>query len=350
MTSKLRVRYKRATYHIYNRGILKKQIFLDENAILFFLDKLEEGAEKYSVEVHAYCIMGNHFHILATTNEANISEFMHRLQTAYVVYMVKRGWVGHVFAGRFEAQVIKEKEYLLNLIKYIHLNPVRAAMVGRPEAYPWSSYRDYISPDANGSQTWLEKGLLLGQFGPDPIVASERFERFVLSGMEDATPFPREEIVARSIMGSECFVEEVRELLDGVRIPSNTSGRKLLLKARGLMEVYGEVLSHFGLKTLQIDLVDIEQDRARVREARRTFIFLAREHTIATNGEIARMLGDVFEAAVSKQYGKMRRLRKSGGLGLNNPGIIELDERLKGKVKNRDPAGGKGLAGVCEKS
>jgi putative transposase len=355
MTKAYRICRSGGTYHLHNRGIRREDIFLCEDDFQHFLDKLRDGAKKHNVEIHAYCIMSNHFHILATTLENNLSSFMHGLETAYVGHMRDRHhWVGHVFAGRFESHLIKERKYLLTLIRYIHLNPVRAAMVTLPDGYPWSSYRAFVQDDLEDSHTWLEKTMVLSQFSSDAETAVRRLERFVLSGMKKNRPFPREDIVARALMGSKATLDEVRELIEGVRLPSNIAGRKILRKARDLLEVYDAVSTYFQLESLSPDPLDVDQDRQQFLEARRAFIFLAREYTIATNREIAKMLGDVKEAAVSKQYNKLHRMHVSGDY--QDQAIKELGKRFaardpgsegkaqKQEVKIPDPAPGKGFS------
>ncbi len=323
MTRPLRIRYERATYHVYSRGNRKEFIFPDEKAIRFFLGKLDEGAERYAVEVHAYCVMGNHYHLLITTREPNISEFMHFLQSSFASYLAHRGWVGHVFAGRFDAQCVKERQYLQALTRYIHLNPVKAGLASHPGDYPWSSYRAYASPDIERLPPRLETSMLLDQFAPDPATARRRFEAFVLEGLQQGGSFPKEGIVARAVLGSQDFVDEIRALL-ACGIPRDATGKKKLRKAQGLMEVYQATLAAYGIEDLELGPIRIVEHRKAVREARKAFIFLAREHTIATNREIARMLGGIGETAVSQQYGRMKKTGVDGDLLLRG-----LDEALR---------------------
>jgi REP element-mobilizing transposase RayT len=323
MTRPLRVRYERAIYHVYSRGNRKEFIFPDEKAIRFFLGKLDAGAERYAVEVHAYCVMGNHYHLLITTCKPNISDFMHFLQSSFASYLAHRGWVGHVFAGRYDAQCVKERQYLQALTRYIHLNPVKAGLASHPEDYPWSSYRAYVSPDIERLPPRLETSMLLGQFAHDQATARRQFEAFVLEGLQQEGSFPKENVVARAILGSQDFVDEIRALLAS-DIPHDATGKKRLRKAQELLEVYQATLGAYGIEDLEVDPMHIVEHRKTVRKARRAFIFLAKEHTIATNREIARMLGDIGETAVSQHYGKMKKSEENDDLLLRG-----LDEIFK---------------------
>ncbi len=341
MSRMKREKYEGATYHAYSIGNLKRRIFQDEAAIRFFLGKLEEGSRKHGVRVHAYCVMGTHFHLLLTTPEPNISEFMHGLLSSYGSYMVKRGWPGHVFARRFDSIVVREQDYLRKLVSYIHLNPVRAGIADRPEDYPWSSWRAYIAPgvktvkvgDGYGNDAWLDTASVLRQFDSDPAAARKRLEAFVLQGLSGDHAFPGERVIARAVYGSEENAGEIRRLLSGEPVPYDSQERKRLLKAQGLEEVYELILEQYGLEGLEVETLPTVEERKRAREARKAFIYLAKKHTIATNGEIARVLGNVGATLVSSRYGKAKRLLESGdsrGEPLRRlEGLLETERRRK---------------------
>jgi|GEM_PF-700743 len=323
MTRPLRIKYKNATYHAYSRGNRKERIFLDDCSAEFFLRRLGKCAERFEVSIHAYCVLSNHFHLLLTTPEPVISEFMHDLLTSYASYLVKRGWVGHVFAGRYSSQVVKEDRYLLQLARYIHLNPVKAGLAESPDLYPWSSWHAYAS-NRGGSGSgemvsegmgWLDTDLLLSKFHQERDVAAERFVEFVLQVMNEECDFPEEKMIARAILGSEVPADEVRAMLEGGKMPRRVTGGRELVKAAGLAEALQVVLEHYGLENLSKGPFEGLVDRATLLEARRVFIYLARRHTSARNADIAGVLGDVGETLVSHEYGRMKKLMESGEAG-----------------------------------
>jgi putative transposase len=135
------------------RGDRREEIFRDDRDRSKFLGYLSEGAERYRVKVHCYVLMENHFHLVATTPEGNLSKWMHQLKTAYTVFYNRRHQiVGHLFQGRFKSTVIEAEKYLLEVSRYLHLNPVRGVMLSqgtpierreRLREYRWSSYRAY---------------------------------------------------------------------------------------------------------------------------------------------------------------------------------------------------------------
>ena len=141
MARPLRVEYPGAYYHVMNRGNAGENIFENERDKERFLRYLEKAVERFSLIIHTYCLMDNHYHLLVETREPNLSVAIQWLNVSYAAYYNKRHQrVGHLFQGRFKAILIEADEYLKELSRYIHLNPVRAKTVTTPAEYPWSSY------------------------------------------------------------------------------------------------------------------------------------------------------------------------------------------------------------------
>jgi len=133
-------------YHITARGNERKNIFKSNRDRERFLGYLGSASERYKAIIHTYSLMGNHYHILLQTPAGNLSQIMHHINGAYTNYFnVKRKRSGHLFQGRYRALLADIDEYAQELSRYIHLNPVKAGMVEKPEQYKWSSYRDYIN-------------------------------------------------------------------------------------------------------------------------------------------------------------------------------------------------------------
>lgn len=154
MARKARIQFEGALYHIFNRGIDRRDLFWDDRDFYFFLDSLALGVERFHVEIHAYCLMTNHFHLLLGTPLGNVSRFMQGVQTRYGGYFnLRHRRSGYVYQGPYGAKLVEGDEYLLALSRYIHLNAVRLkknedrpveALVDDLRAYRWSSYREYI--------------------------------------------------------------------------------------------------------------------------------------------------------------------------------------------------------------
>jgi putative transposase len=142
MARPLRIQAPGLTYHINARGNGKMAIYRDDTDRRRFLEILAQTLDDYGLDCHAYCEMTTHYHLVATTADANLSKFVRALNGTYAQWWNHRhDHVGHVFQGRFGAQVLQDDSYLLTACRYVVLNPVRAHLVDAPEKWPWSSYR-----------------------------------------------------------------------------------------------------------------------------------------------------------------------------------------------------------------
>ncbi len=184
MPRPLRILYEGAWYHIMNRGAGKKNIFFENEDYLCFLQTLEEAALRYDVEIHAYCLMSNHYHILARTPKANLPDFMRHIDGVYTQRFNKiKITDGPLFRGRYKAILVEGNSYLLQVNRYIHLNPVSAGISATPLDYPWSSYKFYIkklTPPA-----WLKIKFTLESYSTTG--SKSKYEKFVLDGIDDVT-------------------------------------------------------------------------------------------------------------------------------------------------------------------
>lgn len=135
-------------YHVYNRGNNRQDIFFEEENYIFFLRRLREHLVQPAapfVTLVAYCLMPNHFHLILQPQDDDLSHHMQLFGISYTKAINKRyDRVGALFQGQFRAKRIDRNEYLLHLSRYIHLNPVRAGLVKRPEDWAFSSYREYL--------------------------------------------------------------------------------------------------------------------------------------------------------------------------------------------------------------
>jgi len=163
-----------------NRGRARQKIFLKEEDYQNFLSTVAEAHDLWGVEVFAYCLMGNHYHICLRTPEGNLSRVMRHLDGLYTQRFNRaHRRDGALFRGRYKAVVVDGEEYLAALVRYIHLNPVEAGLVKEPQAYKWSSHRAYLRP--HKAPGWLKVGEVLKGFRD-----VREFHQFVLSGNEDA--------------------------------------------------------------------------------------------------------------------------------------------------------------------
>ena len=145
MARKPRLHYSGASYHVILRGNGGQDIFIDKKDRTRFYFLLQEGVERYRHRIHAYCLMTNHVHLAIQVGDVPLSRIIQNLSFRYTRYLNRRkNQVGHLFQGRYKALLIDADSYLLELVRYIHNNPVRAGMVKTAEEYPWSSHHAYL--------------------------------------------------------------------------------------------------------------------------------------------------------------------------------------------------------------
>ena len=163
MARSWRIEYEGAFYHLLSRGNEHKDIFIDDDDRRKFLDTVGEMAERFAIDIFAFVLMDNHYHLLARTQRANLTKAMHWLGVTYTTrFNYRHSRSGHLFQGRYKSIVVQNDAYMLQLSCYIHRNPLRGGIVKRLADYQWSSYRAY----AYGKQVpaWLSTDLILAQF------------------------------------------------------------------------------------------------------------------------------------------------------------------------------------------
>jgi len=206
----LRIEYPDAFYHITARGNERQNIFKSNRDRERFLGYLDSASERYKAIIHTYSLMDNHYHILLQTPAGNLSQIMHHINGAYTNYFnVKRKRSGHLFQGRYKALLVDIDGYAQELSRYIHLNPVKAGMVEKPEQYKWSSYRDYIN--VNKSSKWLCIDFVLSLFSIKTSIAKKQYRRFVESMIDVEYESPLKNVFASTILGGRSFINQIRE-------------------------------------------------------------------------------------------------------------------------------------------
>ncbi|NUO07721.1 MAG: transposase [Candidatus Brocadia sp.] len=206
MSRPWRIEFEGAYYHIVSRGNERRNIFRDNNDRILFLDILGKTSERFEVEVYAYVLMDNHYHLLLKTNKPNISQSMQWLGTTYTRrYNIKHKRIGHLFQGRFKSFLIENDQYLLRLSCYIHRNPLRAKIVNRLVDYPWSSYPRYAY--GKKSPEWLCTAPILSRF--DAKDKNKAYREMVQSYSREEKRL-WEDFRHGLFLGSEQFIERIK--------------------------------------------------------------------------------------------------------------------------------------------
>jgi putative transposase len=215
MGRKPRIWYEGAMYHITNRGNSRKNIFLDSSDRFVFLDKLRWLVEDHGLKIHAYCLMTNHYHLVIETDKQHIGDTMRALNTYYSKqHHIKYGTSGHLFQGRYRSVLVEKDAYLLEVSRYVHLNPVSAGLAELPEHYLWSSMRVYMGEGSQSSLVYRDN--VLGYFSQDLKVAEKNYRRFVHAKLNNPDSLEGT-VTYDDILGTDSFVSEVRERVPGTR-------------------------------------------------------------------------------------------------------------------------------------
>lgn len=188
MARPLRVEFEHALYHVHARGNERASIFRDDRDRTWLLDGLKQVVERYGWICHAFCLMGNHYHLMVETPNANLSLGMRQLNGVYAARFNRRhGRAGHLFEGRFKAWLVEKDAYALGVARYIVLNPVRAGLCTDPRQWRWSSYR--ATAGLERVPPFLSIDWLLTQFSPDRDEAHQRYRAFVDQALDAAERF-----------------------------------------------------------------------------------------------------------------------------------------------------------------
>lgn len=180
MARKPRLHVSGGLYHVILRGNARQNIFFSAEDRARFYELIEEGVSRFGYQVHAFCLMSNHLHLALQAGEQSLSAGMQNLAFRYTRHInARRKQTGHLFQGRFKAFLVDRDRYGLALVRYIHLNPVRARMVKQASAYAYSSHRAYLESEV---LPWLTTDWVLGQFGSRIYVARSRYVRFIDDG------------------------------------------------------------------------------------------------------------------------------------------------------------------------
>jgi putative transposase len=211
MARPLRLEFPGALYHLTARGNRREAIYLDEKDWQGFLEIFAEVSGRFRWRCHAYCLMTNHDHLVVETPDDDLSRGMRQPNgTDTQVFNRRHNRVGHVFQGRYKSILVDQQAYLLELARYVVLNPVRAGMVDRVETWPWSSYGTMICEEV--APEWLETDWLLAQFGEDRVQAIRAYERFVAEG--DRSGKLLQALIDQIYLGDEQFVARMNAKIE----------------------------------------------------------------------------------------------------------------------------------------
>src|SRR5882724_6162884 len=299
MAREPRIEIPGGLYHIITRGNNRRRTFRSHDDYLKFLLFLEIQKAKRPFYLYAYCLMPNHVHLLAEMQDDPISRVMQALLTAYSQYHNRKyRKVGHLFQGRYKAILCQTDRYLAELVRYIHLNPVRAKMVARPEDYEYSGHRAYIGMDRSGL---VDAEPVLRHFGANKRKAIEVYTQFVNAALGQASQSEFYRAAEGRMLGNDEFLDEVK-----YRIGDYVLSRDKRVRKADVEPIVKAAEKATGLERKDFCSKSKNRQLELVKEA---IIVIGRESGIRTR-EIAEVLG-LDPSAVSKR-GEAARARSEG--------------------------------------
>lgn len=237
MARPLRLEFAGALYHVTARGDRREDIYEDDEDRELFLSVLAHVVRRFNWLVHAYCLMSNHYHVLIETPDGNLSQGMRQLNGLFTQKTNQRHErVGHLFQGRYKAILVQKEDYLLEVARYVVLNPVRAGMVKRAGDWRWSSYLATVG--ASAKPDWLTTDWLLAAFGGNRTRAAHAYKAFVHEGAGQASLW--DGLRNQIFLGSEAFVDDMQSRIEQREALQEIPRRQRAGRARSLSEFAAE--------------------------------------------------------------------------------------------------------------
>ena len=321
MGRKPRQHYRGAFYHFIARGNNRQPIFSNAHDRQAFERYLSEGVERFGNRCHAYCWMTNHVHMVVEVADVPLSHIAHNLLFRYARWFHRKyGRSGHLFERRYRAFLVENDDVLRSLVRYIHLNPVRAEIVESPRTYSWSSYSAYVDPGSR-SPSWLTRSFVLSLFAEDASGARAEFRAFTetLNGgcTKGGSPPPT--------VGTEPEIA----LGDALAVSGEEQGaprQRPVLSAVTLDQILHSVSSACSLQPSEL-LADVQ--KRTIVNARSLASFLVRKHPVLTLEELG--------AAVARDASTLSRAANNIGRRLaHDPDLRTLLEQIEDHLDHLD--------------
>ena len=284
MARPLRIEYPDAWYHVMNRGRRGENVFSDAEDFAAFLVVLKESSEMFDLRVAAFCLMSNHYHLLVQTPSGNLSRIMRHVNGVYTQRFNRRRNIdGQLFRGRYKSILVEKDRHLLELLRYIHRNPLRAKLCKSIEGYPWSSHHGYISTAKKWD--WLYKEFLLGMFADKKARAKKGYLEFVQK--EDSPEvlefFSKKNLA--SFFGTRDFIDWVKEKFYSLKRHNEIPQSRQL--APSIAEIKEAVSQCYGVEEQILE----QAKRGQVNKPRNVAIYLARKRSGFALEKIGREFG-----------------------------------------------------------
>lgn len=284
MARPLRIEYPDAWYHVMNRGRRAEHIFLEETDYKSFVELLMESVELWNFRIAAYCLMPNHYHLVVQTPDANLSRCMRHINGIYTQrFNRSHRCDGQLFRGRYKSIVVDADNYLLQLVRYIHRNPIRSGIVERMDSYKWSSHRGYLSRGKKWD--WLHKGFVLSMLSKDTKQQQRLYKEFMAEEDSEEISQVFEQNKLPSILGRDEFIDGLRDRFFERKTHKEVPESRVLAPER---EKIKQVICRiYGVRVEDL----LKSKRGTFNEPRSIAIYLTRQLRGENLAEICREYG-----------------------------------------------------------
>ena len=318
MSRPLRIQYPDAWYHVMNLGRRGDEIFTEVKDYNAFIDLLKEIVNDYNVKVSAYCLMSNHYHLLVQTPDSNISRAMRHLNGVYTQrYNRVHHCDGQLFRGRYKAILVEADSYLLELLRYIHRNPLESNLIDNLQKYTWSSHKGYLSKAKKWD--WLYKSFPLSLFSKDYAESIRLYKQFITQDIPDEI----NKILSRGklppVLGSRNFIEKVKGLFFSDKSHEEIPEAKILAPdPEKILEAVGTFYK-VGMDNL------VRSKRGYFNEPRNVAIYLTRR----LRGDTLKVAGEPFgitkNSTVSSSIDRVKKeMKRDKAVSLRVEKLIEI--------------------------
>jgi REP element-mobilizing transposase RayT len=318
MSRPLRIEYPDAWYHVMNRGRRSENVFFDKDDYKAFLQVMIESTAMWNLRISAYCLMPNHYHLLVKTPDANISRCMRHINGVYTQrFNSLHRSEGQLFRGRYKAIIVSADDYLLRLVRYIHRNPVKAGLANKPEDYPWSSHKAYLSVAKKCA--WLNKVFIYSLLTKNRKKQISSYSRFMtaadeeLAAVIDGKKWP-------SVIGPKDFLDWVKGNYYALKRHEDVPEAKTLAPS---VELINQIVCSFY--KIELDGL-LKSQRGVFNEPRNSAIYLVRKLRHDTLKEIGNQFNIQKYSSVSSSIERMKQQIDK------DPKLAKRIERLRKRI------------------
>lgn len=299
MSRNLRITFPGTIYHIGARGYEKSFIFREEREKERLLDLFSQASKKYDFTIHAYAIMGNHYHILAETPGPQLSKIMHSINMRYAKYYnARHDRKGYVFERRYSAFIIQKGDAVKERLQYIHMNPIRAKLEKKLGTYKWTSHNKYFGVDKTSP---ADPAYCLSLFGSDTKSAIQAYLEYMSRARVLNKARVETGIYGPGIIGDKSFVQQVKLMLQNKQLPEEINRRSELRKVYEAEDIIKAVGRHCGVSA------DVLFSKKGAWNAhKKVLIYLLANDGGLYGAQIARLMG-MHTSAISKSNSRLEK-------------------------------------------